>query len=92
MKLTLPAQLPVTFYPDLLDDTRKEKPTLQLIKDIPDQKRGTIRAYLAINGNSIELHDASGAKAILKLDDILAGINRATFHLIDPQPFEANRR
>ena len=44
MKLTLPANVPVTFYPTPGDDDRKRFSLMQPIGDITDERGGTVKA------------------------------------------------
>lgn len=78
MKLTLPANVPVTFYPTPGDDDRKRFSLMQPIGDITDERGGTVKALT--DGRVIELHHSSEAKVIVNLNDILAEVIKATFY------------
>ncbi|SFP12213.1 hypothetical protein SAMN04488056_1239 [Cohaesibacter marisflavi] len=79
MKVTFNAEVPVLFFPDLLDDDRTEKPTLQFFRSFKDEETGPIRAFLAIDGSGFELKHPSGATSFVSLDDIFRQAIKTTF-------------
>ena len=82
MKLILPANLPVTFFPTPGDDDRRSFPLMQSFGSIQDDKGGEIQALT--DGRIIEFRHCSQAKAIVSINDILSEIVRATFYRIAP--------
>ncbi|WP_101533108.1 hypothetical protein [Cohaesibacter celericrescens] len=82
MKMVLPANLPVTFYPTLGDDTRKRFSLLEHVTNITDEVGGVVKVFS--DGRNLEFHHSSEAKAIITINDILAEVIKATFYRIEP--------
>ena len=85
MRITLPADVPVTFYPSQLDDRRENRPLkLEYVSKIPHGADGEITVFS--DGHNIELHHSSQAKVIFNLNEVLAMVVKATFDRLALEP------
>lgn len=79
MKIKLPADLQVTFFPTPGDDTRKSFPLLEHVGEMHDEKGSKIKIFMSSNGQELELVHPCNARAIVHVPEIIACVVRSTF-------------
>lgn len=83
MKLILPADLPVVFFPTPGDDKRETFPKLDFVTELDDKRGNAIKALT--DGRNVEFHHSNGSKAIISINDILIEVVKATFYQVYPE-------
>ncbi|SNZ20926.1 hypothetical protein [Cohaesibacter gelatinilyticus] len=82
MKVTLPAELRITFFPTPGDDNRNSHSLLSNIGEISLNQRDRVKVLMSSNGREIDLHHSNDAIAIVDMQEIIAAIVNATFNRI----------
>ncbi len=82
MKIKLPADLQIIFFPTPGDDNRTSFPKLDRIGEMRDEKGALIKIFASANGKELELVHPCEARAIIQVPEIIATVIHNTFSRI----------